>query len=75
MIFFVSPLSARRSSRTTPWSQFAALVASICVDGGLLHAELADVSLEEGRLGCESSALCSLFFLCSPARPSNGGFL
>ena len=61
MIFFVSPLSARRSSRTTPWSQFAGACGSpFVLVVVLLHAELADVSLEEGRLGCESSALCPL---------------
>ena len=58
--FFVSPLCPWRSSRTTPWSLFAAHVSSICGDSSLVYVEPADVSLE-GRLGRESSARYPLF--------------
>ena len=66
IIFFVSPLCPRRSSRTSPWSQFAALVSSICGDSSLVYVEPADVSLE-GRLGRESSARYPLFHVFTSA--------
>ena len=42
-------------------SQFAAHVLSICAGSDLVFVEPADVSLEDERLGCASSARCPLF--------------
>ena len=63
---FVSALSARRSSRISLWSQFAAHVHSICGVGGLFNVHLAEFSLQ-GRLGCGSPARCLLFSVFASA--------
>ena len=63
---FVSALSARKSSRISLWSQFAAHVHSICGVGGLVNVHLAEFSLQ-GRLGCGSRARCLLFSVFASA--------